>query len=542
LPREQTDALSLQDHTFLYILSNVDQYQTEILTQLPLHMRRRLLSAVPPFRLYQLERMSIARDIDTDEIWEELSQQQGYIWGEYMKDKPSNHPTPTGVRKRESPRVCFVNYLSHLLFNEMNRDYACKRITELLHAIHVDMLEPSVANGFIYGRVSSLFMFQPPYYLIPFRCQNLTERELYWLLHVNRLLPTSLEMYTYNIEFSPLWNQDLISQGMMRRLMAKLSFLRIYSHSYRTIPLEDIVDAVTHSSKYRDPPSNMGSLKHLELLRADDRDLLTLSPYFSKPNGYSNLTSLTISLRPVTFLQATRHLTPVIRHQLNTLQHLELRGFTCTMHHNRIQLCDFMFFSSLASFILQPRFRSLVLNGFKDLPWEMLKMLLQASFRTVPSHKQTMTFENVKVVTKGELPKCLDEDAGIEGNDEHDFDARKDRENQFCPASESRCLEHKQIHFLDTQIPFRALDWLLSIDGVYLNTLEFTRVNINTDAAYYGFQIIEEGPDGVGWATVGSTIPAPNQKQLKERLMHHEQFECRVFVWEAVRTESIMCV
>lgn len=551
LAREQADALSLQDHTFLYIISNVDQYPTELLSLLPLHIRRKLLSALPPFRLYQLERTAIARDIDTNKMWEELSQQQDCVWGGYLRDEACIHLGPiTDLQGKEqssedSPRACFVNYLSHLIFNEMNRDYACKRITELLHAIHVDMLEPSVANGLICGHVSSLFMFQPPYHLIPFRCRNLTERELYWLLHSNRMLPTSLELYTYNIEFSPLWNQDVISQGMMRRLLSKLSFLRIYSHAYRTIQLEDITDAVTHSSCYKDPPSNLGCLKHLEVLRADYRDLTTIVPYFSAPHGYSNLTSLTISMRPVSYLQATRHLGVVIRHQLNTLQHLELRGFSCSIYHNKIHTSDYMFFSSLISFILKPRFRTLTLHGFKDLPWAMLKMLLQANLRTVPSHKQTITLRDVNITTSGVFPTWIEED---DSDSDSDSGSGKDGENQFCPASESKCLEYKRIHFLNAKVPLRVLNWFQSIDGLYLNTLEFNRVQIEmglTDAF-----IVETSPDGVDWGCFRHYTTAEkknhglNQKQLKARLMQHQQLECRVFVWEAVTTvaSSFLCV
>lgn len=535
LPREQADALTLQDHTFLYILSNVDQYPVELLSLLPEHWRRNLLSALPPFRLYQLERTPIARNIDTDEMWEELSQQQDCVWGSYLKDKNRIHQTPSdrfGKERFDTPRVCFTNYLSHLIFNEMNRDYACKRITELLHAIHVDMLKPTVANGLICGHVSSLFMFQPPYYLIPFRCRNLTERELYWLLHGNRMLPASLELYTYNIEFSPLWNQDLISQGLMRRLFSKLSFLRIYNHAYRTYQLEDIVDAVTHSSQFKDPPSNMGSLKHLEVLRADDRDLTTLVPFFSAPRGYSNLTSITISMgRPVSYLQATRHLGPVIRHQLDTLQHLELQGFSCTITKNKIHMCDYMLFSSLVAFVLKPRFSSLTLDGFKDMPLKMVEMLLEANLRTVPSHKQVVTFRNVTVTSRGQVPfrDSLGDEFDSDSSDEDEG------ENQFCPASDSRCLEHKRVHFINSRIPMGLINWFQSVNGLYLNTLEFNKVEIEQDL-YRGVLEIETGIDGVAWGCFSPRTRSQNS--LKAKLLAHRQFECRLFIWEGVTTDT----
>jgi len=465
-PREQVNALSLQDHAFLYILGNMDQYPPELLALLPVHLRKKFLSALPPFRLYELERMPIARDIDTDSIWETLSIQQDCVWGGYLKDKwtgTTKHGMETKQHQagtqHDSPRMCFVNYLSHLMFNEMNRDYACKRITELLHAIHVDMLDPTVGNALVYGHVSSLFMFQPPYYLIPFRCRNLLERELYWLLYGNQMLPRSLELYTYNIEYSPLWNQELISQGLMRRLMANVTFLRVYNHMHKTFLLQEIMNAVTHSSRYKDPPSLLGSLKHLEILRADDRHLSTVVPYFSAPHGYSNLTSLTISMRPVDYIQATRHLGPIIRHQLNTLQHLELRGFNCYIStSNTIDLCDYMLFASLVTFILKPRCHSLTFHGFTNMPWVLVRMLLEAGLRTVPSHRQAITFRDVNVTTKGELP--------FSDSDEEDVEDRE--ENQFYPASESKCLEHKQLHFQNCQLPEDVFKWFKGVDRVYL--------------------------------------------------------------------------
>ena len=215
-PSEQVDALSLEDQTFIFILGNVDSYPIDLLALLPSHLRRKLLSSLPPLRLYQLEQTPLARGINTDQIWERMSTLQDYTWGGYLKGENLNQDSSErpegssgGDNKSESARTRFINYLSHLLFNEMNRDYACKRMTCLLHATHVDMLAPHVANTLMCGHVGKLFMFQPPAFLIPFRCPNLTERELYCTLCSNKMLPTSLEFYTYNVDFSPLWNQDV---------------------------------------------------------------------------------------------------------------------------------------------------------------------------------------------------------------------------------------------------------------------------------------------------------------------------------------------
>lgn len=536
MAQEQVNALSLQEHTFVYILGNVDRYPTELLGLLPLPWRRKLLSALPPFRLYQLEQTSIARGIDTEEMWEELSQLQDCVWGRYLMDKhtpPASDMAQSG--HRESPRKCFVNYLSHLLFNEMNRDYACKRITELLHATHVDLLDKSTANGLIYGHVNSLFMFQPPYYLIPFRCPNLTERELFWSLYGNKMLPTSLELYVYNIDSSPLWNQELISQEMMRRVLSKLQFLRVYNHMYKTSQLEEIVNAVTHSSKYKDPPSAMGSLKHLEILRADDRHLSTVVPFFSAPHGYSHLTSITISMKPVHYIQTTRHLGPIIRHQLNSLQCLEFQGFSCCISKNTIHICDYMFFSSLAALILKPRFHSLTFKGFRDMPWMMLRMILEANLRTVPSHTQTITLNDVNVTTKGELPFLDFED---ESEDEDTED------NQFCPASEIKCLEHKRIHFQNCRIPLEVLDWFESAERLCVHTLEFNQVKVATSLQYCDIDTIEF-TTSMNDVVYGHHVSVRKKQkkrwlpsELKAKFLLHEDFECCMFVWLDVSVDN----
>ena len=572
LPQEQVSALSLQDHAFLYILGNVDNYPAELLALLPLHWRRKLLSALPPFRLHQLEDTPITRGVDTQEIWEELGKLQDCVWAGYLSDRdtpPSSQddarfPPHWGKEEHrhghapETLRMRFVNYLSHLLFNEMNRDYACKRITELLHATHVDMLEPTLANGLIYGHVNSLFMFQPPYYLIPFRCPNLTERELYWSLYGNKMLPTSIELYVYNIDSSPLWNQELISQEMMRRMLSRLRFLRLYNHMYKTSQLEEIVNAVTHSSRYKEPPSNMGSLKHLEVLRSDDRHLSTVVPFFSAPNGYSHLTSITISMRPVHYIQTTRHLGPLIKHQLNSLRHLELRGFSCCLSRNIIHMCDYMFFSSLASLVLKTRFRSLIFRGFKDMPWKMLQMVLEANLRTVPSHNQTILLDDVSVTTKGELPFSdpdeEEEEEWSDGEGEWSDTAGEGRsgsrgsggfgENQFCPASESKCLEHKHIRFRNCHLPVELLDWFERTDRVCVHTLEFNQVTVDVSKSLDLCNIdtisFSTGMNGVvyGYHVRRKQSSHVSELELKSKFLLHKQFECCVFVWIDVRVDN----
>lgn len=590
-PRECADALSLQDHAFLYILSNVEQYPPELLGHLPLSLRRKLLSTLPPFRLFQLEATPIARGIDTDEMWGRLSRQQDCVWAGYLRgdeeeeevvgrgEQNSRRKQSTGsdsdasttTRSDSAPRTRFVNYLSHLLFNEMNRDYACKRITELLHAIHVDSLDRSVGDALACGHVTSLFMFQPPYHLLPFRCRNLTERELYWLLQGNGMLPSSLELYTYNVEYSPLWNQELVSQSMMRRLLSRVSFLRVYNHMNKNFPLQEVMDAVVNSSHYRDPPSSLGRLRHLELLRADERHLSTVVPYLSGPGGYASLTSLSLSMRHVDYVHSVRHVTPILRHQLGSLQHLTLCGFSCSpLPHSCDELVsasDYMFFNNLADFVLSRSFRSLTIEELLRVPWVLLKMLLEASLRTVPAHRHALTFKRVSVTLDGELFADWEDEYEVEGER-----GAEHRENQFYPASETACLQHKQLRFQSCTLPVKVLEWLCAVERVYLNTLEFSGVTVDmsgmgsSEESSWGGIGFVTGRNGVVYGYHGRPsrltqqqrwqqqqqqqqrdhthnslhhheAQEETQEDLKQRLLQHKQLECRLFLWEQVKTD-----
>ena len=530
-PKEQVDPLSLQDNAFLYILSQVEVYPAEVLAKLPLIWRRNLLVAVAPFRLYQLEKTDVANGIDTDAIWEELGRLKNSIWASYLDD---------GNKLTMSLRTRFINYLSHLMFNEMNRDYACKRITELLYATHVDMLEETVANALIYGHINSLFMFIPPYCLVPFRCPNLTERELYWSLTGNKMLPTSLEVYTYNLDASPLWNQDVISQEMMRRLLSKAQHLRIYNHKNRTEQLKQVASAVTRSGKYKEPPSCMGSLKHLEILRTDDQHLESIVPFFSGPHGFSSLTTLSVSMMPLRFVQTTTHLGAIVKNQLNSLQHLRIQGLSCCITRNVIHMWDYMFFHTLAEFILTKRFCSLEISQFKELPWNLAQMLLEANFRTVPSHRQTLSFIDGTMTTKGELP--FRDEAEYDDYDDDEGDDDEFKENQFYPAAEWKCLLHKCIRFDKVTIPTDTMEWFQNLDRLCLHMLEFNKVCVNPSSNSIAITI---GYNGIGYGQhtgfLGARKPSKNRKicwsdeGLKEIFVRHKNFECRLFKWSDVQ-------
>ena len=65
--------LSLQERCLLYLITHVEDYSLQTLALLPRHLRRALLSSVPPLHLYQLDQTEVASGIDTEALW-------GGIW------------------------------------------------------------------------------------------------------------------------------------------------------------------------------------------------------------------------------------------------------------------------------------------------------------------------------------------------------------------------------------------------------------------------------------------------------------------------------
>ena len=323
---------------------------------------------------------------------------------------------------------------------------------------------------------------------------------------------------------------------MKRRLLSQLQLLRVYNHSNRTEQLDEIMSAATHSSKYKNPPSLRGNLQTLEIIRADDDHLATILPHFSAPTGYSHLTTLKVSMRPAKGLKGstTRHLAPIIKHQLGSLQHLELRLYNCNITRNGVETSDFMLFSYLSNFILSPKFRSLSFKKCKQLPWYLVQTLLEANLRTVPSQNQTILFDEVNITTRGRPRFTLDD------NDQDNTNT------PFYPARDQKCVEHKRIHFRDSHLPEDALRWFETTEWVYVHTLEFNKVEVDvsdsdvyceTDYAEF---LSGSRRGGYGYNMKRRLSVKESERRLKEIFVGHEDFQCRMFVWEKVTTDTVV--
>lgn len=125
-------------------------------------------------------------------------------------------------------------------------------------------------------------------------------------------------------------------------------------------------------------------------------------------------------------------------------------------------------------------------------------------------------------------------------------------ENQFCPAAESKCLQHKHLHFRKTRIPSQVLDWFEDTERVCVNTLEFDKVRVDANGlgpshstsrrgggagrgvATGGYDI--EFSTGVNGVEYGQHITRTwvTERELKRKFLKHRNFECQKFVWNEI--------
>ena len=68
--------VALQEQCVLYVVSHVHEFPPHELALLPRHIRRGLLSQISPTHLLHLEQTSVAKGIDTEEIWRDISYSQ----------------------------------------------------------------------------------------------------------------------------------------------------------------------------------------------------------------------------------------------------------------------------------------------------------------------------------------------------------------------------------------------------------------------------------------------------------------------------------
>ena len=220
-------AISLQDQSFLYILSRVECYPASYLAMLPKMWRENLLRALPPLQLYKLAQTDIALGINVEDIWEDMATLKDYsIWATYFTmSTEGNELTLSSIDTENSMLTRLFNYINHLYFMERNRPYACHRMRELLFSVHKDNLDAPVVEKLLKSHIQSLFMHSPPYYLVPFRCPSYSENTIAQMMVDLGALPRSFEV---NMRCVP-WHCDTFCESERNiRLLSSLRRVRPY--------------------------------------------------------------------------------------------------------------------------------------------------------------------------------------------------------------------------------------------------------------------------------------------------------------------------
>lgn len=437
-----SNPISLQEQSFLYLASHLEEYPPNALALLPQRWRKQLLRVVSPVHLYQLEQSSVAEGIDTDEIWAENSQLHDSVWASY------------GILDsiEDSWRDCFFGYICHLLFNEKNRRYAQKRISQLLFGVNTEKLDRDTTES-LTTHMQSMFIAIPPHYLVPFRCSVSLEPEIALLLIRLGTFPKVVEISTDNLAGTQLWRRR--ENGLLGYLLSEVRSIKINSgyKCYKLVPKYLLKTLVENKERCK--------LEWLQLWDTDPEVITETARLFSHPDGYQGLkkfelctrTNSKLRTRSVDYTVATvgGPLASILSHQL-ALESVTLSG----LHVNNIVdmqvLC-----TALAMLFLQPQFETLRIQNCQDtpVPLEAIQLLVGGFLASSPTNQQHLYIENTEIIANPVLSSFFPAPIHPEPNKSRLAGLRK------------------HLHFINVKLPTELINWFHTCTTVRLNTFEF---------------------------------------------------------------------
>ena len=433
-PLSERGPLSLQEHCFLHIICHLEQYSPSQLALLPLHWRRFLLNCIAPFHLYRLEKTSVADGIDTDAIWAEISGLTDSVWGSYrVLDSVE-----------DSWRDCFISYICHLLLNEKNRSFALKRISLLLFALHKQRLDRDTTNVLSH-HVQSFFISLPPYYLVPFRCPVNTEIDVALLLIENGAFPKVIEVTSMAITDCQLWKQK--ENGILCYLLSEVRSIKLScDRKVSTF----ILKVLTERSE--------SNLRWVQLWNPSVHLLHSIVPLFGGPSGYTYLEKFQIcKKKPPNVVGNHYLLSSAVALNLssmllsqNALESLTLMALHTNSIRHTQDLC-----SAIVDLIRQPQFEKLKLQYFDNLPLEAIQILVLAILSSSPKNQLFFVLEDSEIVASSAK------------------DGYTPTLPPLVPNSSRLSGLRKHIYFTKVELPSQLIEWLCSVEYIYLSTLDF---------------------------------------------------------------------
>ena len=449
--------LTLQEQSFLFMVSHIRSYPASVLAMLPKRWRESLLASVPLYSLIQLERTEVARGIDTWAVWEAESSLLNSVWASYTLMDSAE----------DSWRDCFVGYLCHLLFNGHNQAYVAQRASELLFALHRHKLPTTTAQRLLASHVQSLFIPLPQsYYIVPFSLHSIHSTsvvDLVLFLIQHLALPKVVELNATTLESSPLWKNRM--DGLFGQLLSNVRSLRLSAcRSERFVVLVAIAAVVAN-------PKPM--LEWLELWDAETSVLASAFDLFSPPSGYSGLVRLTVQqktnpprAKPVrlgVYHNASSlgpSLSSMLSHQV-ALEQVTLHSVHCDSAAASEVLC-----SSLALLLRRPHFEKLTLQKFSCLRLSDVKRLVATLLAACPASRLTLCLVNCEVVSSALSPVSTR--------------VLRSTANSHLPKLNPSRLDgfHKCLHLNAVEVPFELIEWLAELEFIYLNTLSLDGVYV----------------------------------------------------------------
>ena len=443
--------LSLQDHCLFHLICHLDQYSPAQLALLPRRLRQFLLQIVPPFQLFWLAKTPVGSGINTDGTWEEMSALSDSIWASYrILDSVE-----------DSWQDRFVGYICHLLFNQQNRSYAVKRISQLMFALHKERLEEDTVSA-LARTIQSLFISVPPCYLVPFRCPVADENSIASLLVEHLALPKVLEIDSETLMDTKLWQFRMKPNSQLRLLFRSVRSVSFICHPKNSSVVVFILKEATQSV--------LGGLKWVQLWNSDRDTILSITPVLSAPNGYKGLRKLhflpkfsghTSSRRTSSRTRASRYRIGDIGPNLFTIicnqTALESVSLSCILFDSWSEAQ--IFGSGLAFLIGQPQLQTLKIQHCERLPLESLQLLILAQLASTPNSQQYLTFESMDIASAR-----AQTDLG-----------RDDSLSQLEPTRDQESGMKKHLYFNRVEFTFELIERFLLFDFICLNTLDFNQ-------------------------------------------------------------------
>ncbi len=449
--------LSLQDHCFLHIICHLEQYRPAQLAHLPKHWRRSLLSCIAPAHLLRLEQTAVANGIETNPIWAEMSELTDSIWASYKVLDSIE----------DSWRDCFIGYIYHVLFNEKNRSFALKRISQLLFALHKERLNHDTTR-YLSHHIQSFFISFPPYHLVPFRCPVSTGTDIALFLMEVGAFPKALEIYSGIVDGTVLWRER--KNGVLGKLLSKVRSVKIHCDS--SVCTNFILKAVTQT------PDSV--LEWVQLWNVTPATLSSGAFLFSHPYGYSALKKYEICTSKddtqvvYPFLQVSKVselLASVIRRQ-TSLEVLRLSNI-----HTFKPECMYSLCTAIAELLSQPQFEKLEIRYFDSMPLESVEVLINAFLSSSPANQQYVHLEGCEIVvdrmpTSEVTPHLAITDGRITGTERV---VPSPLSNAALLPNTSRLSGlRKHLSFKSVEFPSELILWLCSMEYLYLHTLDFS--------------------------------------------------------------------